>query len=44
MPFPAKVKRCTESLQTGPADLDAMRLFLFLFVEKYVILVLRFTP
>ena len=44
MPFPAKVKRCTESLQSGPADLAAMRLFLFLFVEKCVILVLRPCP
>ena len=44
MRFSAKVKRCTESLQSGPADLAAMRLFLFLFVEKCVILVLRPCP
>ena len=44
MPFPAKVKRCTESLQSCPADLAAMRPFVFLFVEKCAILVLRFTP
>ena len=44
MRFPTKVKRCTESLQSGPADLAAMRPFLFLFVEKCVILVLRPCP
>ena len=44
MPFPAKVKRCTESLQSGPADLAAMRPFLFLFVEKCAIISLRPCP
>ena len=44
MRFSAKVKRCAESLQSGPADLTAMRPFLFLFVEKCVILVLRPCP
>ena len=44
MPFLAKVKRCTESLQSGPADLAVMCPFLFLFVEKCVILVLRPCP
>ena len=44
MPFLAKVKRCTESLQSGPADLAAMRPFVFLFVEKCAILNMRFTP
>ena len=37
MPFPAKVKRCTESLQS----LFSLYL-LYLFVEVYAILVLRF--
>lgn len=44
MRFSAKVKRCAESLQSCPADLAAMRPFLFLFVEKCVILVLRPCP
>ena len=44
MPFSAKVKRCTESLQSRPEDLTAMCPFLFLFVEKCVILVLRPDP
>ena len=37
MPFPTKVKRCTESLQS----LFSLYL-LYLFVEVYAILVLRF--
>ena len=44
MRFPAKVKRCTESLQSRPADLAAMRPFLFLFVKKYAIISLRPCP
>ena len=39
MPFPAKVKRCTESLQT----LFSWR-FLYLFGELYAIMVLRPCP
>ena len=44
MRFPAKVKRCAESLQTGPEGLAAMRSFLFLFVENYAIISLRPDP
>ena len=44
MRFPAKVKRCAESLQSGPADLAAMRPFLLLFVEKCAIISLRPCP
>ena len=44
MRFSAKVQRCAESLQSGPADLAAMRPFLFLFVEKCAIISLRPCP